>query len=368
MDHYRIVDGRILNRRCEINVAEHCNLSCRSCSHLSPVLSKSFADPDVVARDLTALSRSYHAKVVRLLGGEPLLHPDLPAVIDAVRRSGACDSIMVVTNGLLLPRMTAAFWSSIDAVEVSVYPGRSLTASAQQACAETAERHGVALRFRACDEFQESYSETGTDDTDLVDRIFTTCNIAHRWRCHNVIDGWFFRCPQAHYIPKLLRDDPDVRHADGLQIDDTPAFRGRLLAYLRSPEPPQACANCLGTAGRYEAHAQIRRVEFRERQRAPTEDLVHPRLVGPLRVTLARIESRTPRRLISTAEDALLSPTLIRFARKAQQVTRAVLRISDHNTPAPAVHDEPDTPLLPTIAERRDAIADATVVDATDAP
>src|SRR5438045_9060842 len=104
MDRYRVVDGRILNRRVEINVAEHCNLSCRACSHMSPVHVKSFADADVVARDLTTLAPSYHAKVVRLLGGEPLLHPDLGAVIDAVRGSGVCDRVTLVTNGVLLPR------------------------------------------------------------------------------------------------------------------------------------------------------------------------------------------------------------------------------------------------------------------------
>jgi molybdenum cofactor biosynthesis enzyme MoaA len=105
-DRYRVVDGRILNRRCEINVAEHCNLSCRACSHLSPVHPKAFADPAVVARDLGALAHSYHAKTVRLLGGEPLLHPDLPSVIDAVRASRVCETITVVTNGILQPRVS----------------------------------------------------------------------------------------------------------------------------------------------------------------------------------------------------------------------------------------------------------------------
>ena len=118
---------------------------------------------------------------MRLLGGEPLLHPDLLSVIDAVRRSGVCDSISLTTNGLLLPRMTAEFWSAIDVVEVSLYPNRSIKEEAQALCRDQANRHNVALRFHAFDEFQESYSETGTDDDDLVRRIYATCNIAHRW-------------------------------------------------------------------------------------------------------------------------------------------------------------------------------------------
>jgi organic radical activating enzyme len=345
VDRYRIIDGRIVNRRCEINVAEHCNLSCRACSHLSPVNPKSFVDPAVVLRDLTALSRSYHATVVRMLGGEPLLHPDLPGVVDAVRRSRVCDSITVVTNGLLLPRMKDDFWSTVDAVEVSLYPGRSLGADARQRCVDTARRYGVAIRFHEFDEFQESYSEAGTEDRDLVRRIFVTCNVAHRWRCHNVIDGWFFRCPQGHYIPKILSADPDRRYVDGIRIDDAPAFRDRLLAYLQSPEPLEACANCLGTSGRFGPQEQVRRAEFRERQCAPTEELVHPRLVGSLRVALSRVEASTPRRIVAPVEDALLSPGLIKLVRRTQQATRTLLHRTDrkvagnttvHPSPVPA--------------------------------
>ena len=330
-DRYRVVDGRILNRRCEINVAEHCNLSCRGCSHLSPVVPKSFVDPATVYRDLKMLSRCYHAKFVRLLGGEPLLHPDLPSVIDAVRRSEVCDFVSVTTNGLRLPRMKTEFWSSIDVVEVSLYPNHSLSAEAQSACVTQAKQHGAAIRFHTFDEFQESYSETGTDDDDLVRRIFSTCNVVHRWRCHNVIGGWFYRCPQSHFIPKVLNAGDGAEHADGIEIEDGPSFGGRLLAYLQSPEMPRACNNCLGTAGRFEAHKQIRRGEFRSRQSAPTEDLVHPRLVGSVRMALAKLEAVTPRRVAGPLEDALLSPRLLSVARAAQATTRAVLHVVDRD-------------------------------------
>ena len=69
--------------------------------------------------------------------------------------------------------------------------------------------------------------------------------------------------------------------------------------------------------------------------RAPTEELVHPRLVGPTRVALARIESLAPRRIVAPVEDALLSPTFIRIARKAQATTRAILHAADQKTTAP---------------------------------
>ncbi len=329
VDRYEVVDGRIVNGRCEINVVEHCNLSCRACSHLSPVLPKSYVDPETMARDLKVLAGSYHVRMLRLLGGEPLLHPDLSSVIAAARHSGVGDAIVVVTNGLLLPRMTDAFWSSVDAVEVSLYPGRTMKEDVQQRCVAQAERHGVALRFRPCPEFQESYSEVGTEDRDLVGRIFRTCNVAHRWRCHNVVNGWFFRCPQAHYIPRVLGDDAPSAYVDGIPIEDDPAFAQRLLSYLQSPEPPRACTNCLGTAGKYGPNEQVRRGEFRDRQRVPTEELVHPRLVGRTRVMLAELESHVPRRVVGQVEQALLSPRFLRMMRAAQRASRRAVHALD---------------------------------------
>lgn len=329
MDKYQIVDGRIINRGCEVIVAEHCNLTCRMCRHLSPAMAKSFADPAQILRDLRALSRSYHVKVARLLGGEPLLHPDLISVIDAVRRSEVCDTVSVTTNGLLLPRMTDEFWTAVDAVQVSLYPNRSLTSKAQAACTDRARSHGVQIRFRAYNEFQESYSETGTDDADLVHRIFKTCTVAHRFRCHNVIEGWFYRCPQSYSIPKVLGRDLELQHADGILIEDTPSFRPRLLAYLQTAEVPRACSNCLGSSGRFRAHEQVRRSDFRSRQDAPTEELIHPRLVGPVRVALAKAEALVPRTITAPAEDALRSPSFVKVLRRAQATARAGLHIGD---------------------------------------
>jgi len=328
-DRYEIVAGRIFNRSCEINAVEHCNLRCRACTHFSPALPKYVVDPVTLARHLDALSMSYHVKVMRLLGGEPLLHPDLLAVIDAVRQSGIADSVQIVTNGLLLPRMAAQAWRAIDSVQVSLYPGRSLDEAQQRECTTKAREHGVAIAFRAYERFQESYSEPGTTDEALVRRISATCKVAHRWRCHTVADGWFYRCPQSYLIPKGLAEESVPSHRDGLRIEASGGFRAKLLAYLQSPEPPQACHNCLGTAGRYIAHEQVRRSEFRARQQQTTEELLHPRLVGRGRATLAHVEGAIPRWLVRPLEEALRSDTLIGSVRKAQRATTAALRALD---------------------------------------
>jgi hypothetical protein len=57
----------------------------------------------------------------------------------------------------------------------------------------------------------------------------------------------------------------------------------------------------------------------------PTEELIHPRLVGPARVALAKAESLIPRTALDTAEHAMKSSApLIGLLRKAQALNSSI--------------------------------------------
>src|SRR5215213_3438808 len=201
---YTIVDGKIQTPEgCELNVVSHCNLACRSCSHLAPVMSKSFVDVDSVFRDFSTLAKYFRPQYVKILGGEPLLHSNLLDIIDAIRRSGICEHIQVCTNGILLPRMLPPFWTKVNEIHMSIYPGKELNAEQLTYVRQQAQDYNVDLKLFYFDHFRESYSEIGTSDEQLVQRIYRTCQIAHVWRCHTVFNGYLFKCPQSIYIPQV---------------------------------------------------------------------------------------------------------------------------------------------------------------------
>lgn len=93
----------------EIQLCDRCNLDCAYCSHLSPV-----SQP--VTIPLETLEAECHrlAKVgvdeVNLMGGEPLLHPQVYDAIKLTRSILPNIKLIVSTNGLLLPRMSQDFW------------------------------------------------------------------------------------------------------------------------------------------------------------------------------------------------------------------------------------------------------------------
>src|SRR5262245_57337259 len=180
------VDAKIRNPTIEINVAEHCNLACRACSHASPVLPRAVVDPAALELDLALLAEHYRADTVRLVGGEPLLHPDLGAIVEVVRRSRIGELIRVATNGVLLPRMPRSVWEAVDIVDVSAYPGHELTPEQLHDCRREADAAGTELVVSRVTMFRESYSEIGTTDVELIRRIYRNCVIAHVWRSHTV--------------------------------------------------------------------------------------------------------------------------------------------------------------------------------------
>jgi Radical SAM superfamily len=267
-------DGKIRHARCEVDIVEHCNLACRSCSHLSPVLPRREASAEEVHRDLSRLWRHYEAGWVALLGGEPLLHRDLIEVIRAAKDATSA-RVSVVTNGLLLPRMPAAFWEAVDGVQVCLYPGKELAPAEVRDCRRRAREHAVPMVVTRVDRFRESYSETGTGDAALVERIYAACTLRHG---HTIAAGHFYKCPPGYFLPKVLAG---LEPGGGVRLDDGGDLGDRLRAHLGDPEPLAACGNCLGVSGRVFRQAQAPRAEFRALQQRTTEELLDPRRLKP---------------------------------------------------------------------------------------
>ena len=89
-------------------LTQGCNLKCRHCwlapkyqdrDHTYPVL------PVHLFSHIVRQARPLGLSGVKLTGGEPLMHPDISAILSVVRDSGL--GLMIETNGLLFTRAMA---------------------------------------------------------------------------------------------------------------------------------------------------------------------------------------------------------------------------------------------------------------------
>lgn len=207
-----------------------------------------------------------------MLGGEPLLHPNLPDLLRSVRRSGICDTIRVITNGRKLPVMASAFWELVDEVSISSYPGEELSEDELAAVEAVAARHEVRVKRKEFRFFRESYSEIACVDDELVERIYRTCQMAHVWRCHTYWNGRLYRCPQSLFLPLVLHGS--IEAIEGLPLEPDPGLLHRLLEFLQAPAPLASCRHCLGSVGTIIPHRQGRRSTWRDMQRLPVTELL----------------------------------------------------------------------------------------------
>lgn len=97
-----------------IHLTDHCNLNCRGCDNFSPLSPEVFADVGVVERDCLRISELSGGQVneIQLLGGEPLLHPQVTSFIAIARSCFPTTPIKLVSNGVLLLKQPESFWAS----------------------------------------------------------------------------------------------------------------------------------------------------------------------------------------------------------------------------------------------------------------
>lgn len=100
----------------DIPILYHCNLNCAYCNFMAPLQDKYFVNVEDFRKNINRLSKilpSNKFKKIHILGGEPLLHPDINLFFKYTRDSFPDKEIFLITNGLLLDKMEEDFKLSV---------------------------------------------------------------------------------------------------------------------------------------------------------------------------------------------------------------------------------------------------------------
>lgn len=91
----------------ETHIIDHCNLNCASCTHFSPLVKQPvFKDLEEFKREVNQLKLVCpELKDFRIIGGEPLLHPQFVDFCSYAAEVLSNTKIHLVTNGILLPQV-----------------------------------------------------------------------------------------------------------------------------------------------------------------------------------------------------------------------------------------------------------------------
>ena len=98
----------------EVHVVDHCNLNCRGCAHFSNLCPPTFADLREFEIDMECMAGIFsQVKQIHLLGGEPLLHPQVGEFCRVARAHFPKTRISLVTNATLVMQMNDGFWKAL---------------------------------------------------------------------------------------------------------------------------------------------------------------------------------------------------------------------------------------------------------------
>lgn len=99
-------DEKPLLKEVHFPLAMHCNLNCRRCGALSNINEEEFADLRMFENSLKTLKHAFsHIRVVVLVGGEPLLNPQLPSFVEKTHLLLPESKIYICTNGILVKKL-----------------------------------------------------------------------------------------------------------------------------------------------------------------------------------------------------------------------------------------------------------------------
>jgi organic radical activating enzyme len=262
--------GRVRVEAFELHVVEHCNLRCAHCCNMSPYLAEHTLSVAAIDEMCRLMASHLQVDVFKIMGGEPLLHPDIAGALAAIRRSGISKTVRLFTNGLLLHAMKDDFWAALDELTISNYASAPVKPALLEAAREKARAFDVVLNVKAVSEFSEVMRARREPVDAEVQRTYDACWLRHR--CLVVRRGRFFMCTRAAYADEFHRallhsEHPEDRdralHADGVPLSD-PDFANALLAYMNRSEPLASCRFCYGGAGPVADHVQLTKSDVRE--------------------------------------------------------------------------------------------------------
>ena len=233
----------------EFHLTDHCNMNCGGCTHFAPMADRWFADIGRVTTDFARLKVLFrNIRHIRVMGGEPLLHPDCTSFLRVVRDAFPRARLELVTNGLLLGDQPESFWADCRAtrtiISLSVYPPirerlNDITARCRS--------EGVPLEEKDSSVFMTRYVPEGNID---MRKAFRHCR-GKSFFCPILREGRIYNCAMGCYAHYWNRSAPTPFPVEkGLSLAESTGVE--ILLYLMRPMP--TCAHCASTTRDYPWH------------------------------------------------------------------------------------------------------------------
>jgi len=225
----------------ETNITKHCNLNCKGCDHFAPVAAPEYLAPEEYAKDVDRLGVLFHGDAERIviLGGEPLLHPEIERFLEPTRRAFPQVPVWIATNGTLVQRMKKTFWDACRTYRVGILVTHYPIALDYDALGDFVRHQGVEYQFVGSSESGRTLWKFPLDLTGSQDpkESFDACRNANT--CLTLEHGRLYTCSIAPNVPVFNRafgQHLALTDEDGIDIYQTQSGQ-EILEAMAQPMP-----------------------------------------------------------------------------------------------------------------------------------
>ena len=224
----------------EVQLIEHCNLNCKYCAHFCPIAKEEFLDVNEYEQDCKRLSELFDKEVnfIRLMGGEPLLHPEIAKFCEITRRYFPNGTIDIDTNGILILNMNDEFWRALRENNINLtltkYP---LNLDIEKIKAKCQKENA---KFRFFDEHPVkdfNHLPLDLEGRQQGESNFYRCYLANS--CHTLKHGKMYTCstvPHIQHFNEYFDCNLHVCENDGINIYKA-KDKDEILEFLSKPIP-----------------------------------------------------------------------------------------------------------------------------------
>ncbi len=231
----------------EFHITEHCNLNCKSCMHFSPLALKSFLKVSEFKKDIKTLKKitNGNVEIIHILGGEPLLNPNLIKILKTARQYFKSSKIMLITNGILVLSQNELFWKILSNLQIELSITKYPLSLDYLKIAKYASKNKVKCTFYG-NEKENGCWHFPLDLEGMQDCKFNFQNCHKGNNCTNVniYKGKLYICPvisNIRHFNNFFNKNIMVNEKDYLKLSTVKNI-DEINAYISSPVP--FCAFC----------------------------------------------------------------------------------------------------------------------------
>lgn len=194
-------------------MVDSCNLKCAACSHYSSLLGdKTYPSLEHIVTDLSFLKSKVgdNLHCLRMLGGEPLIHPQICDCLREIRCIFQKAELVLVTNGMLLSKMPDEFYKLCLDSNISVKITDYGIIDLKKVISELRERGISASYYKSSKQWHYQHIRTTEGEIDCLGKCI------YKNICNNYRDGKIFLCPHIAYI-----DIFNEYFNKGIKLDDS---------------------------------------------------------------------------------------------------------------------------------------------------